>query len=141
MIRSARSDDLAAIAALEIDEPMGTQWTFSQLAQELSNPRAVFLVAELEKEVVGHLLAWRTLDELELLTIAVKVSHREQGLGRALLNSLCTTQEASVVFLEIRASNLPARELYRSADFQHVGTRSSYYRNGEDALLMRRDLP
>ena len=141
MIRAARPTDLAAMAALESREPMGTQWTLSQLTQELSNPRAVFLVAELEQRPVGHLLAWQTLDELELLTIAVQRTHRNRGLGRALLNSLCSTKGASVVFLEIRASNAPARALYHSAGFKQVGRRTSYYRDGADALLMRKALP
>ena len=140
MIRQARSEDLTAIAQLESQEPMGAQWTLSQLETELDNPRAVFLVAEFEGAVVGHLLAWQVLDEVELLTISVLPMHRKQGFGRSLLEALLAADSASVVFLELRASNAPARALYRSAGFNETGTRRSYYRDGEDAVLMRRTL-
>lgn len=140
MIRAARREDLGVIAALESEEPLGTQWTHSQLEQELENPRTVFLVATVEQRIVGHVFAWKTLDELEILTVAVRPEHRKQGLGRALLHTLLMTEGVTVVFLEVRASNSAARALYRSSGFQETGTRKRYYRDGEDAVLMRRSL-
>jgi hypothetical protein len=45
---------------------------------------------------------------------------------------------AEEVFLEVRASNSPAIELYRASGFRPVGVRSDYYRNPrEDALVLR----
>jgi ribosomal-protein-alanine N-acetyltransferase len=45
------------------------------------------------------------------------------------------------VLLEVRASNAPARALYRSAGFFEHGVRRAYYSdNGEDAIEMRLDL-
>jgi len=46
-----------------------------------------------------------------------------------------------VVFLEVRASNIPAIALYRRLGFSDAGTRPGYYRNGDDALLLRWDAP
>lgn len=140
MIRPARREDLPAIAALERDEPKGSQWTLHQLETELDTPRALFLVACAGDTVVGHLLAWQILDELELLTIAVHPNHRKQGHGRALLLELLAVENASVVFLELRRSNGPARSLYLSQGFLEIGCRKAYYRDGEDAILMRRSL-
>jgi ribosomal-protein-alanine N-acetyltransferase len=49
---------------------------------------------------------------------------------------------ARAVFLEVEESNLPARRLYRGANFREVGRREGYYPagRGSAALVMRRDL-
>ncbi len=42
--------------------------------------------------------------------------------------------------LEVRASNTAALRLYFKLGFQQVGRRASYYSDGEDAVLMEREL-
>lgn len=45
------------------------------------------------------------------------------------------------MWLEVRAGNLPAVELYRSAGFQIAGIRHDYYSQPtEDAVRMRKPL-
>jgi ribosomal-protein-alanine N-acetyltransferase len=44
---------------------------------------------------------------------------------------------ARLAFLEVRASNDGAREMYRRFGFEETGRRPRYYRdNAEDAILM-----
>ena len=43
-------------------------------------------------------------------------------------------------FLEVREGNSSAILLYRSCGFKAAGRRKNYYSNGEDALLMEREL-
>ena len=141
MIRAATSHDLVAIAEIEQNEPMGSQWSLAQLSAELSNPKAVFVVAEVNDSCAGYALAWRVLDEVEIMTIAVAESYRQQGIGRALLEFLLRPPEVRTAFLELRESNQAARALYRSTGFEKTGTRRNYYRNGEHAILMRKECP
>lgn len=81
--------------------------------------------------------------ELELLLVASGA--RRQGLGRRLsrhwLQWACESG-ATEAFLEVRASNTGARNLYGSLGFEDGGLRARYYHQPvEDAVLMQQTLP
>lgn len=44
------------------------------------------------------------------------------------------------MFLEVRVSNGPARALYESLGFEDLSRRPSYYVDGEDALVLVKNL-
>ena len=82
-------------------------------------------------------------DEAEIITVAVSPDARRCGIGRALtqrmLDDACALG-ASVMYLEVRASNTAARALYTVLGFAEIGVRRGYYRAPrEDAVLMRFD--
>ena len=85
-------------------------------------------------------------EEAELLTIGVAATQQRKGLGRAMLREMLEAMRAKNlrrVFLEVRASNLAALALYRSAGFTQIGVRRGYYQNAqgnEDAVTMMCDL-
>jgi ribosomal-protein-alanine N-acetyltransferase len=90
----------------------------------------------------GFTLARRTLDESELLLIAVKPSCARRGIGSQLLKRFIAEQQiagARHLHLEVRDGN-PAVRLYLDHGFTIVGRRTNYYRgtDGEkfDALTM-----
>jgi len=93
--------------------------------------------------VVGFAGIWVMLDEAHLSTIAVKESHRRQGLGELLLLSTIRKAmelNAKMLTLEVRVSNLEAQALYQKFGFRRLGIRRSYYTdNREDAVLMSAD--
>lgn len=71
--------------------------------------------------------------------LAVRPDEQGQGLGRILLEtglSRLAGAGASVVRLEVRASNEPARSLYESVGFDVVRQVPRYYEDGETAIVM-----
>jgi ribosomal-protein-alanine N-acetyltransferase len=73
----------------------------------------------------------------------VAPSQQRQGWARFMLDALCLWsrgQGAQWLWLEVRASNTPARALYTGYGFAQVGLRRGYYPNGglqrEDAVVM-----
>ena len=94
---------------------------------------------ELER-VLGFASIWVMADEAHLTNIAVRLSHRRQGIGELLLISiieLAAELKADFLTLEVRASNIPAQELYKKYGFTQVGLRRGYYTdNREDAVVM-----
>jgi ribosomal-protein-alanine N-acetyltransferase len=81
--------------------------------------------------------------EAELLRIAVAMESRKRGHARNLMAfaEMALVQEGiTTLHLEVRVSNQAARSLYESMGWicQHV--RKAYYRDGEDAVLYRKDL-
>jgi ribosomal-protein-alanine N-acetyltransferase len=81
--------------------------------------------------------------EAELLRIAVAPAERGRGIARRLLAAGLERLRAAGVascFLEVRPGNASALAVYRALGFELCGRRRSYYRDGTDALVLRRDL-
>ena len=143
-IRKAKISDLEAIKEIE-DESFINPFSKEDLLYEISqNPVSNFLVLEKDGLVVGFLDYWVTFDSATIDQIAVKKSERNQGFAKILLeksiNDLKELGEVSFFTLEVRASNEPAINLYKSFDFQKVTIKEKYYDDGEDAIYMIKGL-
>lgn len=83
---------------------------------------------------------WMMVDEAHIVTIAVRTSRKNLGLGEWLLINIIELAEqlrARYVTLEVRVSNRTAQALYEKYGFTRAGIRKKYYSdNGEDALIM-----
>ncbi|HUB44190.1 MAG TPA: ribosomal protein S18-alanine N-acetyltransferase [Acetobacteraceae bacterium] len=91
----------------------------------------------------GLLLARVTMNEAEVLTLAVAPEARRQGIARALLAAAMATakrQDACEMFLEVAVGNASAQALYKRAGFTEAGRRPRYYADGGDALVLRAPL-
>jgi ribosomal-protein-alanine N-acetyltransferase len=132
-ISPAGPEDLPALVALAKECALGVDFD-----AELRRSYARLLVAREGELVCGFLLAWRAADELHLTDLGVTASHRRRGAARALVGELLR-EEARVVFLEVRASNVPALALYGALGFTELDRRARYYSDtGEDAVVMQR---
>ena len=93
-------------------------------------------------QVIGFLLARTMADEMEILNLAVIPNYRSRGIARRLLDeALARARGVRQCWLEVRASNQPARTFYRAAGFEAVCRRSRYCWNpAEDAVACVRRL-
>lgn len=83
--------------------------------------------------ISSHLIA----GEAEIIHVWVDPAWRGQGLGYYLLKQLQKQASIHHLFLEVRASNNPAINLYQQANFTSLGRRKNYYQDPiEDALVM-----
>ncbi len=141
-IRRATAVDAPVLAALEracFAEP----WSLESVAADLASPLARAWIAHEADVPVGYLIGTQVVDEFTVARIASLPSSRRRGIGRALLDRAIATARASgvtVVFLEVRAGNVPAIALYESVGFVATRRRKGYYADGEDALDMRWEL-
>lgn len=113
-----------------------------------------FLVAETAGQVVGYLMlrvefgfsnikGFSLTKKAHVVSVAVLKEHRRKGLGWALMEEGHKTVAAKgckEVFLEVRIGNTPAIELYKRMGYYTAQRLYSYYRDGEDALLMSKGL-
>lgn len=126
-IRPAGPEDLTAIAAIQAASPEASQWKPEDYLQYNC------LVADGAAFIVTRQVA---PGEHEILNLAVAPSSRRCGLARALLNHVLEAFPGSW-FLEVRASNHAAIQLYESTGFRASGTRSGYYQSSpETAIVM-----
>lgn len=97
--------------------------------------------APIPDELVGYAIVSRYDDAYHLMNICTEPNRRREGIARAMLEHVIAEAGGpdARITLEVRPSNVGARELYASLGFVSVGTRRRYYRDdGEDALIMWR---
>jgi ribosomal-protein-alanine N-acetyltransferase len=138
-IRTATHGDVPAMMELERRAVTAAHWTEADYQRLFSGER-VALVME-EDEVRGFIVARSVGDEWEIENIAIAGEARRRGLGTRLVGELLArarAEGASGVFLEVRESNLAARQLYTKWAFEEYGRRPGYYSDPtEDAVLYR----
>jgi ribosomal-protein-alanine acetyltransferase len=153
VIRPAVPADVRFMTMLGQGIPTAAYWTKDQYAALFGAGAAERLVLVAEdiklsadqpkpfRLFLGFLVARHTAAEWELENVVVGLSGQRNGVGTKLLSALLakareTNSEA--VYLEVRESNAPARNLYARAGFEQAGRRKAYYKNpAEDAILYR----
>lgn len=119
--------------------PTGLKGIGSFVRQLFSQDR-LFKAGQGGEYLSGLAGIWMMVDEAHIVTIAVRTSRKNLGLGEWLLINLIELSQqlgAKYVTLEVRVSNKTAQALYGKYGFTLAGTRRKYYSdNGEDALIM-----
>ncbi|OGO25353.1 MAG: ribosomal-protein-alanine N-acetyltransferase [Chloroflexi bacterium RBG_16_51_16] len=140
IIRRMKIEDLKQV--IEIDHSsFSLPWPERSFRFEIAeNPAAHCWVTEQDGAVVCFLVFWLIIDEAHIATLATRADQRRNGLGTALMSHAlkeAASQGAQSAYLEVRAGNLIAQEMYLKMGFVESDRRSRYYKdNGEDAILM-----
>ena len=139
-VRAATEQDLDDVAAIE-RSVFNDPWSRRSFAALVEERHVTFLVAANESGVVGYAIVLVSGIECELANLAVTRLMQRQGLGAKLLAEAmerARQRGAREMFLEVRASNAAAIQLYSAAGFNAVGRRVRYYaRPIEDAIVMK----
>ena len=142
----ARCRDAPAIADMShrlIEHGLPWTWNERRISKCISDPDCVVLVARDGRRVAGFAVAEFWDDRTHINLLAVRPAYQRMGLGRGLLNwleSSARTAGTFLVHLEVRVSNIVARDFYRKQGFQETGFRRGYYAGREDAVRLARDL-
>jgi ribosomal-protein-alanine N-acetyltransferase len=135
-------DDLDDVVALE-QAVFSDPWQRSFFRADLHRPDGLMLVAEQDGRLLGYAVAWGG-EETHIANLAVAPGERRQGIGTRLVGEVTEFARrvgAESLFLEVREGNTGAREFYRRLGFVPTFLRRGYYRDGESAVVMERDLP
>lgn len=115
-------------------------WSAQDFADLLAQP-TILLIASSHAFCLGRVV----VDEAEILALATDPAHQRQGLARDTLSRFLHAAQARgamATFLEVAASNAPARAFYAAHGFKQTGLRKAYYPQPDgtrtDALLMAR---
>jgi len=153
-VRPAERADLLAVHRIErasFDEP----WPFEAFRRYIG--ASAFLIAvdhDAESTgpideapivgfVVGAVISTHGRTYGHVKDLAVHPDERRDGIGDTLLASALdqlAADGAETVKLEVRVSNHEARALYHDAAFEPLRRVENYYDDGEDALVMVREL-
>ena len=134
-------EDINAVVELEekyLLETIG----YEMLANELHNKYAHFFVAKNGDEVIGYIGGWIIDTTCDMINFVVKEEYQRMGIGTKLFNTLENkTKElnAKEILLEVRVNNVKAQKFYEKHGFKQIFVRTKYYKNGEDALILRKE--
>ena len=117
-------------------------WPIWDLIGVLTLPNVVRLKAVVDDRMVGFIAAdIRPSQQMAwIATIGVLPEYRGRGIGSALLEATEQQLQVDSIRLNVRVSNHPAIRLYKSFGYQQVGRWPQYYSDGEDALIMEKEL-
>ena len=139
-----RLEDRHLSQAAELERLCFTQpWSESALAI-LTRQNGVGMAALTDGgKLVGYCGMLTVLDEGQITNVAVHPEFRRTGIGSALLNRLfeeAKTLGVTQISLEVRESNVAAKELYLRHGFSVAGVRKRFYSHPtEDGLVMVRE--
>ncbi|MDO2935561.1 ribosomal protein S18-alanine N-acetyltransferase [Paeniglutamicibacter sulfureus] len=109
---------------------------------EQTETRKYWVVQDAGK-VVAYCGLMCVLPLADVQTIAVAPEYEGRGIGTYLLRLMIDTaieRSATDLLLEVRADNPRARGLYERHGFDAIHRRPRYYRDGVDAVIMRKVL-
>lgn len=143
-LRPAGRVDLLAVHRLE-RACFPSPWPYQAFVDHLD--ASAFLLAIVDGELAGYIVA-DVADGFagrggHIKDLAVTERHRRRGIATRLLVAglhRLASHGAASVSLEVRAGNEPAQALYREHGFAAERVESEYYGDGEDAVIMVRQI-
>ncbi len=141
-IDTARLFDLPAIHRLERVCFSKDAYDALTLLGLMLNPGMLRLKAVARGMLIGFVAAERRLRAGDgwIITIGVLPEFWGQGIGQALLLAAEREMKVARVKLTVRRSNARAIDLYTRCGYRWVATSRGYYHDGEDGLIMEKEV-
>jgi ribosomal protein S18 acetylase RimI-like enzyme len=136
LIREAKHTDIEQLGEIELEAFPHSAWLPTDflryaclIAEEEGRVQGFLVSREIAPEAAGHAV------EREIINLAVRASFRRRGIAASLLRH--EMRKPGIFFLEVRASNIAAKALYKKLGFRELGYRFDYYENPrEPAIVM-----
>lgn len=142
-LRRWKYEDILRISELEKECFPQEPWSYRMLADSFENENFIGVLCDDGGEIAGYGGLTLGYDTADIDNIAVAESYRGGGMGGAMLEWLVAAaaeRGMTRVFLEVRVSNSRAMALYLKHNFKGVYARTRYYTDGEDCLVMAREI-
>jgi ribosomal-protein-alanine N-acetyltransferase len=144
LMRKEDVDQVFEIEQVSFRAPWSRNLFYSEFRSPLISTLMVALADDtLLRKVTGYTVFWIAADEMHILNLATAPEQRKQGIARMLVLAALKTaynKGAKRAFLEVRASNEAARNLYANFGFKGTALRREYYDSPvEDAVMMTLD--
>ena len=142
IIRDMLFTDLEVVSVIE-RRTFTLPWSTAIFSGQLARETGIALVCEIGGRIAAYLIADMFVDVWHLMNVAVDGPYKRQHAASELIEAYFAITEMHGHrghTLEVRVSNTPAIDLYRSFGFVSTGVRPGYYSDDrEDALIMWKD--
>lgn len=142
-IRAWKYEDILRISEMEQECFPLEPWSFKMLASSFDTESFYGVLAEDRGEILGYGGITLAEDSADIDNVAVAEAYRNSGVGSKIIAELLRIAKdkgVKKVFLEVRVSNAVAIGLYIKNGFKGTYARTRYYSDGEDCLVMVKEL-
>ncbi|XMB67949.1 ribosomal protein S18-alanine N-acetyltransferase [Mycoplasmatota bacterium zrk1] len=143
LIRKMFPEDIDIVVDQEL-EVFGSTLGTKMLNYELTvNQYAHYFVLEDDELIIGYIGLWCVFEKGQITNFYIMPDYRGKRLGEKFLKfalEYFMEQGTRVISLEVRESNKAAINLYHKFGFVAGGIRKNYYEDGENALLMIKEI-
>ena len=141
-IKPASWRDLFAVQEIERACFKEDAWPLIEMMAALTFPNVVRLKAINKEKIAGFIAG--DIRRVEgtgwILTVGVLPEYRRQGLAEELMAKCELTMQMRRIKLSVRRSNQAAIQLYQKLGYAQVDVWSKYYHDGEDGIVMEKQL-
>ncbi len=138
-IRELEKRDVEAVSVIEA-QSFSMPWSAADFEHLVSDEKSLYLVAEIDDQVVGCCGVTNVSGEGNINNVVVQEAYRGQGLAYAMMQELLKRGRemgCTEFTLEVRVSNAPAIHVYQKLGFVSEGIRPRFYEKPvEDAMIM-----
>lgn len=127
--------DFNYISAIEKELNIGsTSYEFFKNSIKSKNIKNFKLMSN--SILIGYLFYQHDSKNCDIISIGVKQKFQKIGLGKKLINFV-KLKNFHNIYVEVSKKNTNAINFYTSLNFFPIGIRKKYYKNNNDALIMR----
>jgi [ribosomal protein S18]-alanine N-acetyltransferase len=139
-IERVEPEDLKEVLEIEKNS-FKDPWSKFAFELEFVNNDSVFLKAIENNKMIGYIVVRKLIDEFHIMNVAIAPEHRRKGVAQSLIDHVFKNlSSGKLLLLEVRKSNLAAIALYQKNGFTILHTRKAYYKDGEDAIVMTKEI-
>ena len=127
----------------ELDSETISLWSKKQWADEFKKKGIKVFGLLIENLLIGICVLQVVIDEAQIHYFVIKQEFRKKGFGSYFMKFLinkCQRLNIDKLLLEVSRDNVIAESFYNRFDFNTVGIRRNYYKDGSDALLKEKKL-
>ena len=141
-IKTLKKEHISKVVEIEeklLEETLGNE----MLQAELHNKYAHFYVALDGDIVVGYIGAWIIEGTTDMINFVVDSNYQHQGIGQLLMQEIINhsvKENSKEILLEVREKNNQAINFYLLQGFKQIAVRKEYYKNKDNALILRKEL-
>ena len=141
-IETLKKQHISKVVEIEeklLEETLGNE----MLQAELHNKYAHFYVALDGDIVVGYIGAWIIEGTTDMINFVVDSNYQHQGIGQLLMQEIINQsvkENSKEILLEVREKNNQAIKFYLLQGFKQIAVRKEYYKNKDNALILRKEL-
>ncbi len=142
--RNAKFEDLEALYAIETECFTLEAFSKRQIASLLQNPNSVSLLAQMNGEIAGFIIALIHQRKSEktgrIYTLDVAVKARKKGVGLKLVEhaeQILRKKGVKTCHLEVRIDNIAARELYKKLGYVETELLKGFYPEGDGVKMKK----
>lgn len=133
--------DVGELRALEAECFGEDAWPLLDVINVLTIGGIVRLKAVAQERMIGFIAGDPREGEIAwITTLGVRVPYRRLGIASMLLERCELQMQRPFVRLCVRSDNQPALQLYAKAGYRHVSVWWNYYRDGQDAYVLEKEL-